>query len=166
MHRTTKQVSSADHEHVAQEKGKTARRRIAAAAGTAIVMSVLFLSGCGTSQPDNAAAPVATVTVTSQPTSQPGSTPSVESSETPSAASSEEAVKMPRLVGMVLQDAQDTLQSLGSYVLDQQDATGLDRWQMLDSNWKVCSQDPAPGARVPLSATVSLASVKLSESCP
>jgi hypothetical protein len=73
---------------------------------------------------------------------------------------------MPELVGMVLQDAQDKLQSLGSYMLDQQDATGLDRMQILDSNWKVCSQAPAPGARVPLSATVALASVKLSESCP
>jgi hypothetical protein len=164
MHRTTKQVSSADDEHVAPENGKTARRRIAAAAGTAIVMSVLFLSGCGTSQPDNAAVPVETVTVTSQPTNQPRPTPSVESSETPSAASSEEAFKMPGLVGMM--DAQDKLQSLGSYMLDQQDATGLDRMQVLDSNWKVCSQDPAPGARVPSSATVSLASVKLSESCP
>jgi hypothetical protein len=71
---------------------------------------------------------------------------------------------MPGLVGMM--DAQDKLQSLGSYMLDQQDATGLDRMQVLDSNWKVCSQDPAPGARVPSSATVSLASVKLSESCP
>jgi hypothetical protein len=159
MHRTTKQVSSADDEHVAPERRKIARRRIAAAAGTAIVMSVLFMSGCGTSQPDNAAAgPVETVTVTSQPTNQ--------ASSTPSTVSSEEAVKMPQLVGMVLQDAQDKLQSMGSYMLDQQDATGLNRMQVLDSNWKVCSQDPAPGARVPLSATVSLASVKLSESCP
>jgi hypothetical protein len=141
--------------------------RTAASIGAALVMSVLFLSGCGSSQQDNAAAPVETVTVTAQPTNQPSSTqPTDQASSTPSDEPSEEAFKMPELVGMGLQDAQDKLQSLGSYLLDQQDATGLGRMQILDSNWKVCSQDPGPGAKVPLSAMVSLASVKLSESCP
>lgn len=74
--------------------------------------------------------------------------------------------KMPRVVGMNLQLAQDLLQSLGSYLMDQTDAAGLERWQIIDSNWKVCKQSPAAGKIVPQSITVTLASVKLAERCP
>ncbi|NLF03423.1 MAG: hypothetical protein GX593_00140 [Actinomycetales bacterium] len=73
---------------------------------------------------------------------------------------------MPDLVGLVLQDAQNSLQALGSRSLDQQDASGQDRMQINDSNWTVCTQEPAAGAEIPLSATVILASVKLDEVCP
>jgi len=73
---------------------------------------------------------------------------------------------MPDLAGRVLQDAQDSLQALGSRSLDQQDATGQDRMQINDSNWTVCTQEPAAGTEVPLDATVILASVKLDETCP
>ena len=74
--------------------------------------------------------------------------------------------KMPRVVGMNLQLAQDLLQSLGSYIMDQTDAAGLERWQIIDSNWKVCRQSPVAGKIVSQSITVTLASVKLAESCP
>jgi hypothetical protein len=67
---------------------------------------------------------------------------------------------------MGLQDAQDLLQSQGSYLLDQQDASGLGRLQMIDSNWKVCTQSPAPGSSVGVQSTVQLGAVKLDESCP
>ncbi|MCR6032852.1 hypothetical protein GGQ22_15615 [Nocardioides sp. zg-579] len=73
---------------------------------------------------------------------------------------------MPSTVGMVLQDAQDLLQSLGSYILTQTDATGAERFQVLDSGWKVCWQDPAPGTVTPLSTMVDLGAVKLHEACP
>lgn len=73
---------------------------------------------------------------------------------------------VPALVGRNLQRAQDQLQSVGSYVLDQRDALGLHRFQILDSNWKVCSQSPAPGTEVKLAHVVTLAAVKLNESCP
>ncbi len=73
---------------------------------------------------------------------------------------------MPPVVGMGLQDAQDLLQSLGAYTLDQQDASGLGRVQVLDRNWKVCTQQPAAGSVVPVSTMVALASVKLTETCP
>jgi hypothetical protein len=72
---------------------------------------------------------------------------------------------MPNLVGMNLQLAQDTLQAKGSYVLDQTDYKGLNRIQILDSNWKVCKQTPNAGKSVPVSTVVTLASVKLSERC-
>jgi hypothetical protein len=67
---------------------------------------------------------------------------------------------------MGLQDAQDKLQTLGSYIMDQQDASGLERLQMLDANWKVCSQKPKAGSAVAESDLVTLASVKLNEDCP
>jgi hypothetical protein len=73
---------------------------------------------------------------------------------------------MPDLVGAVLQDAQDRLQSLGSYSLDQEDASGVDRLQLLDSNWIVCRQSPPSGIEVSLDRLVTLWSVKIDERCP
>jgi beta-lactam-binding protein with PASTA domain len=72
---------------------------------------------------------------------------------------------MPKVVGMNLQLAQDLLQSKGSYILDQEDFKGLSRFQINDSNWKVCKQSPAPGKSVPVSTVVTLYSVKLTERC-
>jgi beta-lactam-binding protein with PASTA domain len=72
---------------------------------------------------------------------------------------------MPKVVGMNLQLAQDLLQSKGSYILDQEDFKGLNRFQINDSNWKVCKQSPAPGKSVPVSTVVTLYSVKLTEGC-
>jgi hypothetical protein len=72
---------------------------------------------------------------------------------------------LPNLTGMVLQDAQDKAQSVGFYLLDDQDAL-YNRIQALDSNWKVCSQEPKPGEYNPDTTTVVLTSVKLDESCP
>ena len=73
---------------------------------------------------------------------------------------------MPNAVGENLQLAQDKLQALGSFLMDQQDAAGLNRIQVVDSNWKVCTQKPAAGAKVPVETMVVLAAVKLSEQCP
>ena len=73
---------------------------------------------------------------------------------------------MPPTVGMVLQDAQDLLQSKGSYILTQTDAMGWGRFQVLDSGWKVCWQQPAAGTVTSLSFMVDLGVVKLDESCP
>ncbi|KRB74072.1 hypothetical protein ASE01_18955 [Nocardioides sp. Root190] len=78
----------------------------------------------------------------------------------------EETFVMPSLVGMNLQAAQDELQALGSYVLTQTDATGAERFQVLDANWKVCWQKPAAGKKVPVSRLVDLGAVKLEEFCP
>jgi len=77
-----------------------------------------------------------------------------------------ETFLMPKVVGMNLQKAQDLLQSLGSYLMDQTDASGLGRLQILDRNWKVCAQAPLPGKNTPITTIVTLASVKLTESCP
>lgn len=105
---------------------------------------------------------------------EPSATPTPEAADTPAAAKSEEpetepaadTFTMPSLVGQVLQDAQDRLQSLGSYNLRQDDATGMERFQVLDSNWKVCGQRPAAGKKLAADDLVVLTAVKLSESCP
>lgn len=80
-------------------------------------------------------------------------------------ATPEATFVMPRVVGMNLQLAQDLLQSKGSYVMDQTDYKGLGRWQVLDRNWKVCAQSPSAGRKFSVSTVVTLASVKLTETC-
>lgn len=124
--------------------------------GGSLVLFVLLIAivaaiGAGaTSAADDA--PATTEAATEAPEPEPSEEPAT--------------FEMPDVVGMNLQEAQDLLQSLGSYMLDQQDASGEDRLQLLDSNWKVCSQQPAPGVESPLEATVVLASVKSDEYCP
>jgi len=83
----------------------------------------------------------------------------------PKAAQAPEKFAMPALVGMNLQDAQDTLQAKGSYLLTQTDATGMERFQVLDAAWKVCYQQPAAGTKTSLDRMVELGAVKLDESC-
>ncbi|MCS0639165.1 PASTA domain-containing protein [Streptomyces sp. LP05-1] len=71
---------------------------------------------------------------------------------------------LPDFSGMDLQEAQDTAQSVGFYVLDDQDASGQGRLQIMDRNWTVCSQDPAPGTYATDTA-VTLYAVKDTETC-
>ncbi|GLY27180.1 PASTA domain-containing protein [Kineosporia sp. NBRC 101731] len=73
---------------------------------------------------------------------------------------------MPQLVGRNLQNAQDLLQKRGSYLLDQVDATSQHRFQLLDSDWKVCHQSPRAGSRVLKTKLVRLEAVRLDENCP
>jgi hypothetical protein len=146
------------------------RRRSTLAPAVFVGAAVIALSACGAD-----AAPVATVTqvaptVTVAPSvsATPTPSPPVEpaTTETQAAPAAPETFTMPKLVGENLQLAQDTLQKVGSYILDQEDALGLDRIQVMDSNWQVCSQTPKAGTKVPVETVVLLASVKLTESCP
>ncbi|MBD7981557.1 PASTA domain-containing protein [Oerskovia merdavium] len=132
--------------------------------------SVLVVTtACGADTPED---PVTvTVTQSSEAAPPPETTepepPTTPEPEVAAPAPAEEATfTMPALAGVNLQDAQDLLQTLDSYVMDQVDATGLERFAVDDSNWVVCSQDPAPGAVVATSTVVTLAAVKLDEACP
>jgi hypothetical protein len=154
-------------------------RSVRAGVGVVTVgAAALGLSACGSGEPEQV-----TVTVTEEatadptpseaevPESEPPATePAVDepavAPEEPAAPAEEATFVVPVLAGVNLQDAQDLLQTLDSYVMDQVDATGLERFAVNDSNWRVCSQDPAPGAVVPVSAVVTLAAVKLDEACP
>lgn len=131
----------------------------------------LVLAGCGSgaaSQPAVTVTATATETATRfievEPTAVP--TPAALAEEEPAVVEpAAETFKMPSLVGQNLQLAQDKLQALGSYSLRQEDASGLERFAVLDSNWQVCRQAPKPGKRVSVDKTVTLWSVKLDESC-
>lgn len=72
---------------------------------------------------------------------------------------------LPDLVGKGLQSAQDAAQAAGFDHLRSHDALGRRRHQILDRDWKVCTQTPGAGSR-PTDVTVDLGAVKLDESCP
>lgn len=132
------------------------------------LLAALGTAGCAASTPTP---PPVTVTVEAPApeTSTKAQAPAKETTAAqpePAAVEEEATFEMPALVGVNLQLAQDTLQALGSYVMDQQDASGLGRFQVNDSNWVVCAQDPVPGSVVTASSLVTLASVKLDETCP
>lgn len=84
--------------------------------------------------------------------------------DAPAAEQEAETATLPDMTGKVLQTAQDEAQALGFYSLTSSDATGADRFQAFDRNWKVCSQTPGPGEH-PTDTTIDFATVKLSESC-
>lgn len=76
---------------------------------------------------------------------------------------------MPNLVGANLQDAQDTIQVLTGNALfftTSTDLTGQSRFQVLDANWQVCSQNVPAGSVFDASAAIDFGVVKNEESCP
>ncbi len=55
---------------------------------------------------------------------------------------------MPDVICMNLQDAQDEIQDHGVFFSGSVDATGQGRHQVIDSNWVVVDQSPAPGSPI------------------
>ena len=74
--------------------------------------------------------------------------------------------KVPDLVGKGLQTAQDAAETAGFRRLTSHDSAGRARHQLLDRDWKVCSQSPGAGAVVPTDTKLDLGAVKLAETCP
>lgn len=75
---------------------------------------------------------------------------------------------MPNEVGKVLQSAQDDIQRVSgdpAFFSHSHDLLG-DRFQVLDRNWKVCTQNAAPGTKMSAVAHIDFGVVKLEESCP
>ena len=135
-------------------------RRRAARLAPVVCVCVVALAGCATR---TGAASPAPGGASSQPAPAPPAT-------TPAPAPSPRAVTqvfiVPDLVGDALVAARDTLQSLGSYSLDPQDASGSGRPVTVDSSWQVCTQSPLPGEVVEARTVVILASVTAGDSCP
>ncbi|MFI6730493.1 hypothetical protein [Streptomyces atratus] len=73
-----------------------------------------------------------------------------------------EGGKMPNLAGKSVKTARGTLDSGTSITVT--DATG-DRMVLLESNWKVCTQSPSPGAAL-TGQPVEFTAVKYDETCP
>lgn len=77
---------------------------------------------------------------------------------------------MPSYIGENLQDAQNDVQTQGIFYSRSHDLLGS-RFQVIDSNWQVCSQTPAAGKRLRGAAgdfegAIDFGVVKLTESCP
>lgn len=92
----------------------------------------------------------------------PSTQPPVDT-EAPAPAAAEPL--MPNVMCMNLQDAQDLIQEEGVFLSLSQDATGQDRMQVLDSNWQVVGQSPAPGTPID-EGDAMLDVVKYGESSP
>ena len=73
---------------------------------------------------------------------------------------------VPNFVGMGLQSAQDTAQDAGFYSLDSHDSLGRARMQILDRDWKVCSQNVKAGSSTSTDTRLDFGTVKLEETCP
>lgn len=134
-----------------------ARRAVAVAA-------VAVACGAGIAACSRDAAPAPTVTVTATATVTANPIDVIEDAIGDINTLTE--FVMPDVTGLSLQDAQDQLQAVGSFLMDQEDATDQGRTQINDSNWTVCTQDPAPGTVHSKLAIVTLYSVKKDEACP
>lgn len=96
-------------------------------------------------------------------------TPSIAGSAMAPSAEDDKPVErkaVANFVGMGLQSAQDKAQADGFFSLKSHDSAGRDRLQAFDRNWKVCSQNYAPGKTVPVDTELDFGTVKLEEACP
>ncbi|MEV1007120.1 hypothetical protein [Streptomyces sp. NPDC049881] len=75
------------------------------------------------------------------------------------------AGELPDVTGLPLTAAQETLDAAGFPGSASHDALGRDRAQLMDGNWVVCFQVPAPGPQRG-AAEVDLGVVKSEEECP
>jgi pyruvate/2-oxoglutarate dehydrogenase complex dihydrolipoamide acyltransferase (E2) component len=139
-----------------------------------LAVGLVATAACGGDTGDSPTTPsttTATRTVTA-PAPAPTST-ATETTGAPAAAppaTSQEAGSggggvMPAVVCMNLQAAQDLIQQQGVFLSRSHDATGQGRRQVLDRNWIVVEQSPAPGT--PISeGDADLGAVKIGEPSP
>src|SRR5690348_16135285 len=123
----------------------------------AILTAAAFAAACGQPSPTESPAPAATVAAPAPGAPTDGAAATTGTSWT-----------MPNLVGTNLQEAQDRIQVLTSraiFVTTSHDETGDGRQQVLDRNWKVCSQNVKPGQKIIASTQIDFGAVKTTESC-
>ncbi|GLY90665.1 PASTA domain-containing protein [Actinoallomurus iriomotensis] len=127
---------------------------------TAAAAGIATLTGCKAETPAPAIPPVAsTVTVPAPSTPE---LPEASTAPTP-AQPSVKLIKIPNVVGVNHQTAQDTMQAHGLYNLREQDATGQGRLLLWDRNWVVVRQTPPAGRRVKPDTVITLYSKKIGE---
>jgi hypothetical protein len=73
------------------------------------------------------------------------------------------AGNMPDFAGKSVKAARAALDSSTSITVD--DVSGKDRFIVVESNWRVCSQSPAAGTKL-FGQPVTFKAVKFGESCP
>ncbi|MEV0171222.1 PASTA domain-containing protein [Streptomyces sp. NPDC050803] len=140
-------------------------RTIAAALAAAALLALTACEGTNdtsSNKPDTASQDTSGQTM--QDTDTTGAGTDAPADDAGAGEAESETATLPDLVGLDLQAAQDEAQAAGFYALDDQDATGQDRFQVLDRNWTVCSQEPAAGTH-PTDTLVTLYAVKDTETC-
>ncbi|WP_343240479.1 hypothetical protein [Streptomyces sp. SID14515] len=146
---------------------------IPSALGLFFVGVIIGSAGSGGTETTSGARPAPGVTVTVTATAEPKPVDASDDKPAdpkekakPTAESSGKEAPVPDFVGMGLQSAQDTAQAKGFYGLTSHDSLGRDRMQVLDRNWKVCSQNVKAGRTVSTETGLDFGSVKLEEDCP
>lgn len=119
---------------------------------TTLALAILILSGA-----------TACKNTTSSGT---GTSSSTASSGAKASSRNAETKAVPNFIGMGLQSAQDTAQAAGFYTLTSHDSLGRARNQILDRDWKVCSQNVAAGKTVSTDTELDFGTAKLDETCP
>lgn len=128
------------------------------------------LTVVGTSSAATSASPPTTASATT-PLASPtgvGTLPSSVAAAPQTTTSDDGSFIMPNEVGKVLQDAQDDIQSVSEdpiFFSHSHDLLGS-RFQVLDRDWKVCTQNVPAGAKASAVEHIDFGVVKLSESCP
>ena len=135
---------------------------------TAGAVGALLAAGCA-DQPVAPAPPPPPPTTTRVPFTVPP--PVTVTAATPTVVVATEGPRrwtMPNLVGKNLQEAQDAIQELTDFeipITTSHDATGAGREQLLDRNWKVCSQNIAAGAEISSTSRIDFGAVRTDERC-
>ena len=138
---------------------------VAALSALAVGMGACGSGGSGGTQ--GSASTVTQTTTVSKPAPDSSSS---EGSSGGGDGGSAQSWTMPDLTGKDLQTAQDSIQSLTNdaiFFTDSHDATGQGRHQILDRDWQVCDQDPAPGTQITSDTNIDFGVVRVDvEQCP
>ncbi|MFD9367037.1 hypothetical protein ACFWA6_04900 [Streptomyces sp. NPDC060020] len=129
----------------------------------------LALAGCDPQAADTGTSPGTSTATDPVPAPPPAATtaaPAPAGSVPAPPTAGKPAAVVPNFVGQVLQTAQDGAQAAGFYFLSSHDALGKNRNQVLDRNWKVCTQTPAAGTATSTDTKIDFGTVKNEESCP
>lgn len=148
-------------------------RRIALAAAGLLVLGACSSCGSGGATVGAVAgsAPASGIEAPDPPTGTvaPQKSPSAGSAgsagEPAPGLATEPARALPNLVGKGLQVAQDRAQAAGFRRMTSHDASGRERVQIFDRDWRVCFQSPAAG-RHAADTKLDFGTVKLAERCP
>ena len=90
-------------------------------------------------------APASSAAPTTPPTSGTTAPPTTATTSSPPTTV---GARMPEVIGLGLQQAQDLIQTTGVFYSRSFDCTGDGRQQVLDRNWVVVTQTPEPGAPI------------------
>jgi hypothetical protein len=126
--------------------------------------ALLLAAGCsGPPAPPPAPPPVSIPPPVTVPPPASGATPTVVI-----ATGAPRSWTMPNLVGRNLQEAQNAIQELTDYeiaITVSHDVSGADREQVLDRNWKVCTQNIAAGETITRNTRIDFGAVRTEERC-